>query len=137
MEIKNVIFLFIRSQMADAGPPLGTVLGNIGINSLKFCKEFNDFTKDLPNYFILKVKILIMEDRSYNFIIFLPTIGFIIMFTKYQYILKIKHGEVRENYITLKNVIQLAKSKFPNMPISSSLRLVIGTIKSCNVKIYI
>lgn len=25
--VKNVIFLFIRSQMAESGPPLGTVLG--------------------------------------------------------------------------------------------------------------
>jgi len=50
LEVKNVVFLFIRSQHAESGPPLGTVLGNIGINAVKFCKEFNEYTKDLPSY---------------------------------------------------------------------------------------
>jgi len=31
--------------MADAVPPLGTVLGNLGINAVKFCKDFNDLLK--------------------------------------------------------------------------------------------
>lgn len=84
IEVKNIIFLFIRAQKADAGPPLGTVLGNLGVNAIKFCKEFNDFTKDLPDYFLLKVKISILEDRSYNFIIFLPSTGYLIMFVKIQ-----------------------------------------------------
>jgi ribosomal protein L11 len=67
LEIKHIIFLFIRAQGAESGPPLGTVLGNVGINAIKFCQSFNDFTKELPSYFVLKVKILIMEDRSYAF----------------------------------------------------------------------
>lgn len=29
--VKNVFFIFIRSQVAESGPPLGTVLGNLGI----------------------------------------------------------------------------------------------------------
>lgn len=27
LDVKNIIFLFIRSQTAESGPPLGTVLG--------------------------------------------------------------------------------------------------------------
>lgn len=72
LEVKTIVFLFIRSQSAESGPPLGTVLGNIGVNAIKFCKEFNDYTKDLPTYFILKVKISVLEDRTYNFSVGLP-----------------------------------------------------------------
>jgi large subunit ribosomal protein L11 len=82
LAVKNIVFLFVRSQMADSGPPLGTVLGNLGINAVKFCKEFNEFTKELPSYFLLKIKILIFEDRSYSFSILSPTTGFILMFVK-------------------------------------------------------
>ena len=85
---KNIIFIFIRSQTAESGPPLGTVLGNLGINATKFCKDFNDFTKDLPSYFLLKVKIVILEDRSFNFFVFLPTTGFILSFLKFCLILQ-------------------------------------------------
>jgi len=59
--------LYIRSNSAESGPPLGTTLGNIGVNTLKFCKEFNEFTQDLPNYFLLKVVITISENKSFIF----------------------------------------------------------------------
>ena len=38
----NVIIkltLYIRANNAESGPPLGTTLGNIGVNTIKFCKE--------------------------------------------------------------------------------------------------
>lgn len=53
-EVKQVITIMIRAKSAESGPPLGTVLGNIGVNAIKFAKEFNDFTENLPN--CLKVK---------------------------------------------------------------------------------
>lgn len=72
--------MFVRSQSAETGPPLGTVLGNLGVNAIKFVKDFNDFTKELPSYFLLKVHIYILEDRSYNFSVFLPTMVFFLVF---------------------------------------------------------
>ncbi len=31
--------VYIQSQSAEAAPPLGTILGNVGVNSEKFCTE--------------------------------------------------------------------------------------------------
>ena len=39
MKIKNIINIYIRAGNAESGPPLGTVLGNLGINSLNFVKN--------------------------------------------------------------------------------------------------
>lgn len=105
----------------------------MGINALKFCKEFNEFTKDLPSYFLLKVKITIMEDRSYSFLIFPPTIGFFLTFLKYQRIIKLNSKEIKDNCISLKNLVQLAKFKFPHMAISNSILIVLGTVNSCKI----
>lgn len=58
-DIKYIKKCFLMSQKAEAVPPLGTILGNIGVNTIKFCDEFNIYTKDLSNYFLLKVIILI------------------------------------------------------------------------------
>ena len=135
MLIKNVIFLFIRAQIAESGPPLGTVLGNLGINAVKFCNDFNDFTKELPSYFLLKVKILILEDRSYNFFIFPPTTGFLIMLIKTQKKIEKSFNKKGLNIISLKNVVQLAKFKFPNMNLRNSLPIIIGSINSGKLKI--
>ncbi len=39
--IKYSLRLYIKSQGAESGPPLGTILSNIGVNAVNFCKEFN------------------------------------------------------------------------------------------------
>ena len=49
--------VYIMSHSAEASPPLGTILGNIGVNTVKFCTEFNKLTINIPSYLLLKVKI--------------------------------------------------------------------------------
>jgi ribosomal protein L11 len=77
-DIKHVIDIVIRSQSAESGPPLGTVLGNIGVNAVKFAKDFNEYTEELPNYFKVNVKIFIYRNNSYKFITRIPNIGYIL-----------------------------------------------------------
>lgn len=55
--ISNVIEVFLKAKSADPGPPLGTVLGNLGVNTLNFCKDFNNFTNNLESYFVIKTQI--------------------------------------------------------------------------------
>jgi len=131
--VKSKICLFIRSQSAEIGPPLGTVLGNLGVNASKFAKDFNDFTKELPSYFLLKVQINILEDRSYNFSVFLPTSSYILTFVKFLKQISILKKQVY--YITLKDVIQLALFKFPSISLQKSLPIIIGTVHSSKLVI--
>lgn len=56
---------FIQSQKADPSPPLGTVLGNLGVNTVNFCTKFNSFTEKLPFYFLLKVLIYIYDINQF------------------------------------------------------------------------
>lgn len=69
MEVKHTLKIYILAQGAEATPPLGTVLGNLGVNSINFCKDFNDFTQELPNYLTLSVKIFVYSNKSYKFFI--------------------------------------------------------------------
>lgn len=128
--IKTKVCLFVRSQSAENGPPLGTVLGNMGVNAVKFVKDFNDFTKELPSYFFLKVHIYILEDRSYKFSVFLPTTGYILSFIKkFHFSDKIK----KQPLVSLKDVIQLCLLKFPSFPLQKSFPIILGTLKTCNL----
>lgn len=136
LAVKNTIFLFIRSQSAESGPPLGTVLGNLGLNAVKFCKEFNDFTKELPSYFLLKVEILILEDRSYKFSVFLPTTGFILMFVKFQLLTKKPVKDLKKYLVSLKNIVSLAKLKFPTLYLKKSISIIFGSLTSCNLYVF-
>jgi len=130
-----IIEIFLRSQMAESGPPLGTILGNLGVNTVKFCKDFNDFTAELPTYFFLKVKINIMEDRSFSFVVFLPTVGFFLSLLKFTRVVNYSGENFFENCVSLKAVVQLALLKFPFLSIRESFPIICGTVNSAGLLI--
>ena len=86
--ISHLKILSIRSQFADPSPPLRTILGNLGVNTISFCNSFNTYTKNLPDYFTLKVLINISINRTFTFQIFLPSMGSILNLLKFQKIIK-------------------------------------------------
>src|ERR1700748_3528702 len=132
------LILYIKAGQAESGPPLGTVLGNIGVSTIKFCKDFNDFTKDLPTYFVLKVKILIAENKSYVFSIEEPSIGFIILLLKKEEKIKKKDGiEYSFYYIMFEDIIKLAKFKFPDFNLERSIKIIKGILYSSKIQIKI
>jgi len=82
--LRHVIDVYLRAGLVDSGPPLGTILGNMGINTAKFCKDFNEFTKDLPSYFVVCTRIFIYENRTYSFVVLLPSTTYILSILKFQ-----------------------------------------------------
>ena len=116
--------------MAESGPPLGTILGNLGINTVKFCKEFNDFTKELPTYFLLKVKIKILEDKSFNFNVALPSTGSIIGLLKFERTVDQSGKQIIQHCISLKSIVQIALLKFPKLSLDVSVPIICGSANS-------
>lgn len=132
------LVLYIKAGQAESGPPLGTILGNIGVQTIKFCKEFNDFTKELPTYFILKVKILIAENKSFTFSVEQPSIGFIISLLKKEEKIKKKDGtEDIFYFIDFEDIIKLAKFKFPEFNLNKSISVIKGNLYSSKIQIKI
>ena len=130
---------FIISQKAEALPPLGTILGNIGVNTIKFCEEFNTKTANLPNYLVLKVIIYIYENKTFKFLIEKPSVSHlmnILKFTKKIKILK-KNYLVEQNLYCLcyKDLVQLALFKFPKGNIKKTVPVLWGTAKSMGLLI--
>lgn len=134
-EQENIkLVLYIRSASAKTGPPLGTTLGNIGVNTMKFCKEFNDFTADLPTYFLLKVTVIITENKSFTFTVELPSVGFIISLLKKEENIKDRNGTMQQTfYILLEDLVQVAILKFPHYDLRKSLKILKGTLLSANI----
>lgn len=126
--------LYIRANGAESGPPLGTTLGNIGVNTIKFCKEFNDYTQELPNYFLLKVNINVNENRTFFFYVDLPPIGFLISLLKKEELLKDSSGTSYSiYYIILEDFLKLCKFIFPTYNLEDSSKILKGTLLSSNI----
>lgn len=128
LDVKHIKRCFLMSQKAEAVPPLGTILGNIGVNTIKFCEEFNQFTKELPFYFCLKVVLYIFDNRSFKFSTNSPSTGFLLNLLKFEKKVKIKvHDRMHDKTLVcvfLKDLIQLALFKFPNGNLDKTLPLI-------------
>lgn len=75
LPVKHALLLYIPSQTADPAPPLGTVLGNVGVNTVNFCKDFNAATAALPVFYTVPVRIFVYSNRTYSFTIETPTLS--------------------------------------------------------------
>ena len=66
-KIKAIIKLQIPAGQANPAPPVGSALGQHGINIMAFCKEYNERTSAQAGS-IIPVEITVFEDRSFTFI---------------------------------------------------------------------
>lgn len=137
-EIIKTFSITLRSGKAEAGPPLSTILGNFGINTVKFVKDFNDFTKDLPDYFLLVVIINIYRDKTYDFLLQEPSVALLLRLLSFEKdFLVIGSGgyrPVKYKVILLNDLYLISFFKFGECT-DRSLRLVFGTLQSMNLNV--
>lgn len=137
LKITHIKRCFLIAKNAEPIPPLGTILGNLGISTIKFCEEFNNFTKNLPSYFYLKVKIIIYENRTFSFNIEIPSTSYFLNLLKFEKIIKIKSLNkinLKSVFcIKLKDLIKLTLFKFPKLDLKYTIFMIIGCIKSLSI----
>ncbi len=66
-KVAAVVKLHIPAGKASPAPPVGTALGQHGINIMAFCKEYNSRTASQAGQ-IVPVEITIYADRSFTFV---------------------------------------------------------------------
>ena len=59
--------LQIRAGPATPAPPVGTALGQHGVNIMDFCRQYNEATQQFAGQ-VIPVELTIYEDRSFTFI---------------------------------------------------------------------
>ncbi|HEY7667856.1 MAG TPA: 50S ribosomal protein L11 [Actinomycetota bacterium] len=66
-KVLAVVKLQIRAGQATPAPPVGTALGQHGVNIMDFCRQYNDATQQLAGQ-VIPVELTIYEDRSFSFV---------------------------------------------------------------------
>lgn len=136
----NLIKTNIPAGMAVAGPPLGPMLGQRGLNIAAFCKDFNARTAHFIEGVPLPCRILVKSDRSYELTIHNPPSTYYVKQAAGIQRGAMSPGKEVAGKITLKHVYEIAKIKQQDpplhlTPLKEICEMVIGSAHSCGIEV--
>ncbi len=137
-EVRANLKMKIRSGQASAAPPVGSTLGQYGVNMMDFINPFNEQTKDKMGQPVT-VHITIYDDRTMNWrVVGTPTDELIMA------ALKVDKGSGEPNKIKLdkklsdSQLTEIAQAKAEDMntdDIDAVKKMVAGTARSMGVEV--
>ena len=136
-ELVKKIKLQIPAGKATPAPPVGTVLGPVGINLAEFCSKYNEDTRDKMGD-VLPVEISVYSDKSYDYVIKTPPTPCLLK--KYS---KAKKGSANGSKESVASITQaqlkeIAEIKLPDLnayDVESAMKIVAGTAKNMGISI--
>lgn len=136
-QIKAQIKLHVPAGAANPAPPVGPALGQHGVNIMKFCKDFNEKTKD-GNGLILPVVISVYVDKSFDFIIKSPPSSVLLKRACNLAKASGKAGKEKIGQIALKQVEEIAKQKMQDLntlDLAQAIKTICGTARSMGIEV--
>ena len=136
-KIDGYIKLQIPAGGATPAPPVGPALGQMSVNIMDFCKQFNARTQDQQGM-IIPVVITVYSDKSFSFVCKTPPAA--VLIKKAAGIEKASGEPNKEKVasITLAQAEEIAKTKMPDLNaanLESATEMIKGTARSMGVTV--
>jgi large subunit ribosomal protein L11 len=136
-KIRAIIKLQIPAGKANPAPPVGSALGQHGINIMGFCKEYNERTAGQEGS-IIPAEITVYEDRSFSFITKTPPTTDLLK--KAVELEKGSSDPAREKVAKLsrdklREIAELKMKDLNAVDIEGAERIIAGTARSMGIEI--
>ena len=136
-KVKAIIKLQIPAGKANPAPPVGSALGQHGVNIMGFCKEYNERTAAQAGS-IIPVEITVYDDRSFTFITKTPPTANLLK--KALDVEKASGDPGREKVgrlsrDKLREIAQLKSKDLNAVDIESAERIIEGTARSMGIEV--
>lgn len=138
--VKQVVKLTIAAGKAAPQPPVGPRLGQMGVNIMGFCKDFNAATAQYVDGTPLTVKIVAYADRTADFALRTPPVSYLLKRAAGVEKGASRPGQESVGTVSLKHVYEIAKIKstdkhLAHIPLESLCRSIIGTASQCGITV--
>ena len=136
-KVLALVKLQIRAGQATPAPPVGTALGQHGVNIMEFCRQYNEQTQQQSGQ-VIPVELTIYEDRSFSFITKQPPAAELI---KQAAGLEKGSGEPNREKVgrlSSDQVRRIAEQKMADLnanDVEAAMKIVEGTARSMGVEV--
>lgn len=136
-KVLALVKLQIRAGQATPAPPVGTALGQHGVNIMEFCRQYNEQTQQFAGQ-VIPAELTIYEDRSFTFVTKQSPAAELI-----KQAAGIEKGSGEPNRekvarLTSSQVRQIAERKMADLnanDVDMAMRIIEGTARSMGVEV--
>jgi large subunit ribosomal protein L11 len=136
-KVSAVVKLQINAGQATPAPPVGTALGQHGVNIMEFCRQYNEATQQQQGQ-VIPVELTIYEDRSFSFITKQPPAAELI---KKAAGIETGSGEpnrTKVGSVSKAQLKQIAESKMADLnanDVDAAMKIIAGTARSMGIEV--
>lgn len=131
-KVAAIVKLHIPAGKASPAPPVGTALGQHGINIMTFCKEYNARTASQAGQ-IVPVEITVFADRSFTFVTKTPPASDLLKKAARIEKGSVDAGQQKAGSVTRKQIREIARLKMSDLnaiDLAGAERIIEGTARS-------
>src|ERR687888_1251782 len=136
-KVLAIVKLQIKAGQATPAPPVGTALGQHGVNIMDFCRQYNEATQQYAGQ-VIPVELTIYEDRTFSFITKQPPASELL---KQAAGIESGSGEPNRTKVGLvrqDQVRQIAERKMVDLnadDVEAAMRIIEGTARSMGIEV--
>ncbi len=136
-KILTLVKLQIKAGQATPAPPVGTALGQHGVNIMDFVKQYNEATQSQMGQ-VIPVELTIYEDRTFSFITKQPPAAELL---KQAAGIEKGSGEPNRNKVATVSkdqVRQIAETKMKDLnarDLDAAMKIIEGTARSMGIDV--
>ena len=136
-KVQAIVKLQIRAGQATPAPPVGTALGQHGVNIMDFCRQYNEQTQQFAGQ-VIPAELTIYEDRTFSFITKQPPAAELL-----KQAAGVEKGSGEPNRtkvarVTRDQVRQIAERKMVDLnatDIDAAMKVIEGTARSMGIEV--
>ena len=136
-KVLAVVKIQLEAGSATPAPPVGTALGPHGVQTMEFCKQYNQATENMRGQ-VVPVEITIYEDRSFTFVLKTPPTSVLIKAAAGLDKASQTAGRTTAGSITDAQVAEIAQTKLPDLnanDLDAAKLQVAGTARSMGIEV--